>query len=77
MSDVPKCTSIWGHKFEARYSKGPAVGHGKISLGYAESEAVCDVLEAYRQVTYEADICVRCGHVVERKPTQSSTHPTT
>lgn len=63
---IPKCTSWLGHKFRPRYSKSPAVGHGKLSLGWADAEAVATVLDGYRTITYERDICVRCGTTVEK-----------
>lgn len=64
MGVVGKCTSWLGHHFEPRYSKGPAV-HGKVSFNqfYSDME---DVLERYRPVTYERDVCVRCGATVEK-----------
>ncbi len=59
---IPKCTSWRGHKFEARYSeKMPEEGFemkGGSSLALA----------AMKGKIYERDICVRCGHVIERKP---------
>ena len=71
MPDVPKCTS-WhgGHKFEARYSRGPAP-----DLSPAHIEAIGAYLSytSEQNLTagpkvYELDICVRCGFVVEKKP---------
>lgn len=64
----PKCTSIFGHKFEARFSyQNPAM------IKFFERATQIDRLtgdfvEDCRDVTYERDICVRCGHVVEKKP---------
>ena len=76
MTETPKCTSWLGHKFRPRYSKSPAVGHGKLSLGWADAEAVALVLDGYRTITYVCDICVRCGHVIEQKPPENATKPT-
>lgn len=55
------CTWL-GHKFEARYSKTAAHDVPKLT-GRGRLE---DVLEPFRDVTYERDICIRCGHTIER-----------
>lgn len=66
MSDIPKCTSWLGHKFEARYSNtNPAL------LKLVERMTRVS-LEPYamlkmREETYERDVCVRCGETVEKK----------
>lgn len=71
---VPKCTSIWGHKFEARYSyAAPAI----TKLGEVwDAEATVQVLNALAAKDYQHDVCVRCGHVVERKTPAKSTKST-
>lgn len=61
---APKCTSWRGHKFEGRYSKTAAGGWPKFDTNSREMAA--KVLDATRNVTYERDICVRCGHVIEK-----------
>jgi hypothetical protein len=58
----PKCTSWLGHKYEARYSKTFPNGQFQMEGGSVRA------LEATKNVTYERDICVRCGHVVELHP---------
>lgn len=60
---VPKCTSWRGHKFEARYSKTAAHAWPKFDTN-SQSMATL-ILDATRNVTYECDICVRCGHVID------------
>lgn len=57
---VPKCTSWRGHKFEGRYSK--AFPKEKFEMDGGSILA----LEALKNVTYERDICIRCGHTIER-----------
>lgn len=61
MGEIPKCTSWLGHKFSPRYSKGPSIFGGKYTGGNADV-----IAEKYRPVTYERDICVRCGVTIER-----------
>lgn len=71
MAETPKCTSIWGHKFEARYSfSAPAI----TKMGEVwDAEATVKVLNALSAKTYEHDICTRCGFVVERKTPAKAT----
>lgn len=62
---VPKCTSWRGHKFEARYSltAAPALTQQETLFGWSFDYAA--MLEQKRKKTYECDVCVRCGHVVQ------------
>jgi hypothetical protein len=61
---APKCTSWLGHKFEARFDIGAKVG-GPVE--YEGSALFVLELEKLKQSrTYVHDICVRCGHVVQR-----------
>lgn len=56
-----KCPSIFGHKYEARYSYGrPA----KIEIENVCEDGLVKVLEASKSRQYVHDICVRCGHIV-------------
>lgn len=57
----PKCTSWLGHKYEGRYSE-------EIPGGFEAKRITTTAIVALRSKTYERDICVRCGHVVEKKP---------
>ncbi len=67
-----KCTSWLGHKFEPRYTftvspdhelkLGPMRGYGSVS---AE-----DIIRSFQSKTYERDVCVRCGEVIERAAIQ-------
>lgn len=59
---VPQCTHWRGHMFEARYST--KLPREKIEMTGGNIRA----LEAIKDKIYERDICVRCGHVIERKP---------
>lgn len=62
---VPKCTSWLGHRYEARYSKTPSTGWPKFN---AEGKGMAElILDATRTVTYERDICIRCGHTIEKQ----------
>jgi hypothetical protein len=63
--DVPKCASWMGHKFEARYSKG-AVPLASFKQNAATAEEVTATLDGFREITYERDICIRCGYVIEK-----------
>lgn len=64
---IPKCTSWLGHKFKARYSTGPA--NPNAYDGYqGDAVALIELAKTSQTVTYERDICVRCGITVEKKP---------
>lgn len=65
MSDVPKCKSWLGHKFEARYSKGPARVPTDEEAFWPSVFDQVSMAESRRTITYECDVCVRCGHVVQ------------
>ena len=57
---IPKCTSWLGHKFEGRYSSEPR--EGDFNKADAEGRSAIDALLRMRvNMTYECDICVRCG----------------
>lgn len=62
MSDVPKCTSWRGHKFEGRFSSEPA---GNLEVDRGTYRAVQLLADFSTKRTYECDVCVRCGHVVK------------
>jgi hypothetical protein len=73
---TPKCSSWRGHKFEARYSLetgAPAepLTFEKIGVASITEYTFSELFEINaRQAetkTYERDICVRCGHVIERQ----------
>lgn len=53
---------VGGCQFQPRYDKGPS----QATFDGGVTELRLRVLEAYRQVTYVRDICVRCGRTVER-----------
>lgn len=56
---VPKCTSWRGHKFEGRYSEELPNRNFKADI------ATPELLQSIKTITYECDICVRCGHVID------------
>ena len=60
---MEKCTSWRGHKYEGRYDKSQAQNTPEMEV---RSGSLPEILEKYRRVTYVRDICVRCGHVIER-----------
>lgn len=64
---TPKCTSWLGHKFEGRYSLTAAVLPAGLKVSIAV-DSLSSIYERFRDATYVHDICVRCGHVVEKKP---------
>jgi hypothetical protein len=68
MSDMPKCTSWLGHKFEGRYSLGaPVKQMDEHWLAIQGTVAIPRIIDASKPKTYERDVCVRCGAVIERK----------
>jgi len=69
MTPIPKCTSWRGHKFEGRFSERPA-GRIKFDWGW-DPYWMTEVMKEHRVVTYERDICVRCGVTVERESSAS------
>jgi hypothetical protein len=61
-----KCTHWRGHKFEPRYSSTPTPG---VSIGKetGSGRAAIDAMLRFRcTVTYERDVCVRCGATIEK-----------
>lgn len=73
MTDAPKCKSWFGHKFEARYSLGPARSLSETELFWLMGYDRLPAIKASRRQTYECDVCVRCGHVVQPPPEISGT----
>lgn len=63
---IPKCTSWRGHKFEARYSTGPGRKLTEPEMWHAWPYDLTTLSEKTRRKTYECDVCVRCGHVVQK-----------
>lgn len=61
---VPKCTHWLGHKFQGRYSHGPAQLPPDLKVSIAV-DSLSSIYERFRTSTYECDVCVRCGHVVQ------------
>lgn len=60
-----KCTSIFGHRYEARYDLGKAeMPHANFKN--MDGESMSEVIEKFRTKTYILDICVRCGHIIEK-----------
>lgn len=66
MSEIPKCPSWLGHKFIARYSTGkPTLEESRLIWIYG-SDRRLQALRDSRPQTYEGDVCVRCGCVVNQ-----------
>ena len=66
----PKCTNWLGHKYEARHSVLPLTTPPKFTDYAVHSMTESTFLELAQLragSAYERDICVRCGHVVEKK----------
>ncbi len=54
---MKECTSMFGHKYEARYdSRMP--DKFEVEGNYIEA------IEAIKTKTYIHDICTRCGHII-------------
>lgn len=72
---MPKCISIWGHKFGARYSYAYPEGIGPITtpaarFSGASIEFAETMLRAGQVKTYHGDVCERCGVIVNaQRPT--------
>lgn len=62
----PKCTSWLGHKYQARYSLSGAPALTDEEAMFAWSFDYAEILSQKRAKTYECDVCVRCGHVVQK-----------
>lgn len=57
-----RCTSIWGHRFVARYSVVPQ------PLGNLNGPAVAlvEIVKVSTTRRYEGDVCVRCGAIAQK-----------
>ncbi len=73
MNAVPKCLSRWGHKFEGRYSTGSAVLPDDLKVSLLV-DSLTSIYSQFRPITYERDICVRCGATVEKTPMKGTTN---
>lgn len=65
VSGIQKCTSRFGHKFQGRYSSGPAALPPDLKVSVLV-DSLAGIYSQFRPVTYERDICVRCGVTVEK-----------
>lgn len=63
---MKRCSSIFGHKFRARFNSEPAP-HGAFKTGslHVWSE---DLVKMTTKTTYVHDICERCGQIVDGQP---------
>lgn len=76
MTETPKCTSWLGHKFRPRYSvTNPALL--ALITGSDKVDVNGGAIELMKDKRYVLDICERCGHVIEQKPPENATKPTT
>lgn len=60
---TPKCRSWLGHYFEARYSTTGAKGDMNVK---GDAIAAIEIMKLTCDAIYERDVCVRCGHVIEK-----------
>jgi hypothetical protein len=67
---LPKCTHRLGHKFEGRYSVRPGKMPSSEELFWTGYSTSTQLIKAAVVKTYERDVCVRCGHVIEKKATR-------
>lgn len=67
MTDMPKCASWLGHKYEGRFTLEPASREMPGDMWALFPKEAKGASEASRRRLYERDICVRCGHVIERR----------
>jgi hypothetical protein len=51
---------IFGHNYEARYSKGAS---GAVKADHLLGFEMVDLVEATKAMTYHHDICTRCGDI--------------
>jgi hypothetical protein len=65
MGWVPECKSWMGHKFEGRFSY-ESPGDLKLDGFRGTSAQYKTMVRALQNETYERDICVRCGYVIEK-----------
>ena len=61
-----RCTSWWGHKYEARYDRKPFDTAYLLALTRG-AFTIPDGGDTYR--IYIQDVCVRCGDIIERPET--------
>jgi hypothetical protein len=64
------CTSVMGHKYEARYDEVPneLMNGRKMQFGHGyETHAIRELLIVR---VYVQDVCVRCGDVIPRQGTK-------
>lgn len=66
MTAIPKCTSWLGHRFEGRYSSEPLQYDGDRKIDVQGVHAIEAIQRINSTVTYERDICVRCGATIEK-----------
>lgn len=61
---MSKCQSWLGHRYEGRYDEGSTEANFRMSRTNADE--ISKIIRAKKPITYVRDICVRCGHVIER-----------
>lgn len=54
-----------GHNYAARHSKGASTVSFKIEQSCSARE-LQNMIELYRPVTYECDICTHCGDIIKK-----------
>jgi hypothetical protein len=61
---IPTCSHWLGHKFEGRYNEKPT--GQKASIQSATPEGIMALRDFTIYRVYVRDVCVRCGHTIER-----------
>jgi hypothetical protein len=54
------------HRYEPRYDKSAAQHPASFEMEAFPVDGLVGFMETLRSVTYIRDVCVRCGHVIER-----------
>lgn len=62
------CASFLGHKYRPRYDRIPPHPES-FCFESASIGAIERFIEAMTKTIYVRDVCVRCGHVIEREVT--------
>lgn len=66
MTERVRCRSLRGHKYEPRYDKSASNGVNFQNISRCSEAFVENLVEKSRDVKYVRDVCVRCGHTIER-----------
>jgi hypothetical protein len=63
----PPCRTWLGHKFEGRYDDFEGTGRAlEVSGAYTPAQFKALLNTTQKRHVYVRDVCVRCGHAIER-----------